>query len=48
MAALGLSGLPALAVLDKAGRLRMIHSGYDAAEDLASNVRRVVNKLRAE
>jgi len=31
MAALGLSGLPALAVLDKAGRLRMIHSGYDAA-----------------
>jgi thiol-disulfide isomerase/thioredoxin len=48
MSALGLSGLPSLAVLDKAGRLRMVHSGYDAAENLASNVRRVVNKLRAE
>jgi thiol-disulfide isomerase/thioredoxin len=48
MAALGLSGLPTLIVLDKSGRLRMIHSGYDASEDLRSSVRRVVNELLAE
>ena len=31
-ASLGLSGVPALVVLDRAGRVRLTHEGYNASE----------------
>ena len=36
--ALGVGGFPALIILDRAGHIRLIHSGYDASEHLARRI----------
>jgi len=36
--ALGVGGFPALIILDRAGHVRLIHSGYDASEHLALRI----------
>jgi MFS family permease len=43
--ALGVSVFPSLIILDGAGRIRMIHSGYDASEHLARQVVKEVSAL---
>lgn len=43
--ALGVSTFPALIILDGGGRIRMVHSGYDASEHLAQHVSEEVGAL---
>jgi len=43
--ALGVSTFPALIILDGAGRIRMVHSGYDASEHLARHISKEVGAL---
>jgi len=43
--ALGVSAFPALIILDAAGRIRMVHSGYDASEHLARHVSKEIGAL---
>lgn len=45
---LGDSGFPALLVLDKSGRIRLIHSGYDGSERLISELSGTINNLIRE
>jgi thiol-disulfide isomerase/thioredoxin len=42
---LGVKSLPALYILDRSGRLRMIHLGYDAAEHLTERLSREIDRL---
>jgi thiol-disulfide isomerase/thioredoxin len=43
--ALGISGFPALIILDGAGHIRLVHSGYDASEHLARRVSEEVGAI---
>lgn len=43
--ALGISGFPALVILDRAGHIRLVHSGYDASEHLAAQVSEHVDAM---
>jgi peroxiredoxin len=43
--ALGVSTFPSLIILDGAGRIRLVHSGYDASEHLAQHVSKEVGAL---
>lgn len=45
---LGDSGFPALVVLDKSGRVRLIHSGYDESERLVSALSETIDELIRE
>ena len=45
---LGDSGFPALLVLDKSGRIRLIHSGYDGSERLISELSGTIDNLIRE
>jgi protein-disulfide isomerase-like protein with CxxC motif len=45
---LGVESLPTLIVLDKSGRVRLIHNGYDASEHLARNLSREIENLLRE
>lgn len=45
---LGDSGFPALVVLDKSGRIRLIHSGYDGSEHLVSTLSETIDGLVRE
>ena len=47
-AALGIHGLPAIALLDRAGRLRLVHRGYDRSESLADAIAAEVDQLLGE
>ena len=42
---LGVNSLPALYILDRSGRVRGIHLGYDSSEHLADQLSRRVNQL---
>jgi CubicO group peptidase (beta-lactamase class C family)/cytochrome oxidase Cu insertion factor (SCO1/SenC/PrrC family) len=42
---LGVKSLPALYILDRSGRLRMIHLGYDASEHLTERLSREIDRL---
>lgn len=42
---LGVSGLPALLIIDQRGSIRLIHTGYDGAENLGSIVRGEITAL---
>jgi thiol-disulfide isomerase/thioredoxin len=46
--ALAVRGLPALVVLDRAGRIRLRHVGFVGAEDLEADLAREIERLRAE
>ena len=45
---LGDSGFPALLVLDKSGRIRLIHTGYDGSQRLISELSRTLDNLIRE
>jgi len=42
---LGVSGLPALVIIDQQGYIRLVHTGYDGAENLESIVRGEISAL---
>lgn len=42
---MGLHGLPKLVLLDKTGRVRWLHDGFDASEDLAGEISRQIDSL---
>ena len=42
---LAVGGFPALIILDPAGHIRMIHSGYDASEHLARQISKEVDAV---
>jgi thiol-disulfide isomerase/thioredoxin len=42
---LAVPGLPALYLIDSAGRLRRVHLGYDASEDLETSVSRQIDSF---
>ena len=42
------SGFPSLVVLDKSGRIRLIHSGYDESEHLVSALSETIDELVRE
>ena len=42
---MGLHGLPKLVLLDKAGRVRWLHDGFDASEDLAGQLTSRIDEL---
>ncbi len=44
-AAFGFTGVPALAIIDRGGTLRFKHEGYNASEDLETNLIRFINSL---
>lgn len=44
----GVSGFPSLVILDEAGRIRMVHTGYDASEHFAQHVSQEVEVLSAK
>jgi len=44
---LGITGLPALAILDAAGQLRALHRGYDRSEPLARTLGDEIDRLLA-
>jgi len=46
--ALGNGTLPAVIVLDRSGRIRMMHTGYDASENLAGRLSEKVDALLGE
>jgi thiol-disulfide isomerase/thioredoxin len=46
-ATLGATGLPALAVLDRSGRLRLLHRGFDRSEALAAMLTAEIDRLLA-
>jgi thiol-disulfide isomerase/thioredoxin len=45
---LGDSGFPALLVLDKSGRIRLVHTGYDGSERLISELSGTIDNLIRE
>jgi thiol-disulfide isomerase/thioredoxin len=42
---LGVTSLPALYILDRSGRLRIIHLGYDSSEQLGKSLSRRIDEL---
>jgi thiol-disulfide isomerase/thioredoxin len=42
---LGTKGIPALYIVDRSGRLRAIHMGYDSSEHLTETLSRQINQL---
>ena len=46
--AFGLEGIPATVVVDKSGRTRLIHTGYDASEHLAAELCKEIDSLLGE
>ena len=42
---LGVTSLPALYILDRSGRLRIIHLGYDSSEQLSKSLSRRIDEL---
>lgn len=42
---LDVHGIPVLYILDSTGRVRVIHSGYDASEDLKESLARQIDRL---
>jgi CubicO group peptidase (beta-lactamase class C family) len=42
---IGISSVPSIAILDRAGHVRVIHSGYDGGEDLAGNLSKEIRAL---
>ena len=42
---LGIQGIPALYILDRSGRLRAIHLGYDSSEHLTETLARQIDQL---
>lgn len=42
---IGISSVPAVAILDQAGHVRIIHSGYDGGEDLVGNLSKEIRVL---
>ena len=42
---LGIKGIPALYILDRSGRLRVIHLGYDSSEHLTETLSRQIDHL---
>ena len=47
-AALGISAMPALVVIDRLGQVRMIHDGYDRSEEMGRLVAGEIDRLLAE
>jgi thiol-disulfide isomerase/thioredoxin len=45
---LGVHALPAIAVVDGSGRLRVTHTGYDRSEDLAAGLSSAIAKVLAD
>jgi len=45
---LKLEGYPALIIIDKAGRIRLVHSGYDGSERLQAELGKEIDKLLNE
>jgi thiol-disulfide isomerase/thioredoxin len=45
---LGFDGFPALMVLDRAGRARLVHIGYDGSEHLQGNLSKEIDALVSE
>ena len=39
---------PELMVIDRAGRVRLVHTGYDGSEDLQGNLSREIDALLKE
>ncbi len=48
LAPLNLKGFPSLIVIDKSGRVRLVHSGYDASERLQDNLGKEIDTLLSE
>ncbi len=48
LADLGLEGFPSLIVIDKSGRVRLIHTGYDGSEHLQAEFSGEIQSLLAE
>jgi thiol-disulfide isomerase/thioredoxin len=46
--ALGVHALPAIAVVDGRGRLRLTHAGFDRSEDLAGRLSRAIERVANE
>jgi len=46
--ALGVDGLPTLAILDRHGRVRFVHHGYDRSEDMEDGLSMRIGELLAE
>jgi thiol-disulfide isomerase/thioredoxin len=46
--ALGVHALPAIALVDGAGRLRLMHSGYDRSEDIAGRLSAAITRVLEE
>jgi len=44
---LNIDAIPAIALMDATGRLRLTHAGFDVSEDLASGLERQIDKLLA-
>lgn len=45
---LALADFPSLLVIDRAGRVRFVHTGYDGSEDLQGNLSREIDALLKE
>ncbi len=45
---LGLEGYPSLIVIDKFGKVRLVHTGYDSAERLQAELSGEIQTLLAE
>ena len=48
LGALNLEGYPALIIVDKSGRVRLVHSGYDGSEHLQAELGKEIDKLLNE
>lgn len=46
--ALGVEALPSLLLIDKSGRIRLVHTGYDGSERLQSELSGEIDRLLAE
>ncbi len=48
LAALGLEGFPSLIIIDKSGRVRLVHTGYDGSEKLQAELSGEIQTLLCE
>ncbi len=46
--ALSLGGLPSLIIIDKSGRIRLVHTGYDSSEQLQGELSKEIDTLLDE
>jgi protein-disulfide isomerase-like protein with CxxC motif len=46
--ALSLEGLPSLIIIDKSGRIRLVHTGYDRSEQLQGELSEEIDTLLDE